>query len=372
MTRFTLFEQPAVLGLLALLPLLAWWTWRGVRRRPAIVLPTAHRLAAIAPSWRVRLRWLPAACLLLGMASLMVALAHPQEGRRQTLIDSEGIAIELVVDRSGSMLAQDFQLDGRPVDRLTAVKRVAGNFLRGDGDQLSGRSADLVGLVTFAGYADAVSPLTLDHAFVIDGLEEITIASGRSEDGTAIGDALGLAVERLQTLDADRDTEGGTNHAAARDKTSSVASKVVILLTDGQNTAGILQPMQGAEIAKAVGIKVYTIGVGTRGMALFPQRDLFTGRTVMRQVQVNIDEDTLTQMAQATGGEYFRATDTDSLAKVYARIDELEKVKLEERTVTDVRDLAVDAWGRLPPILVFAATFLIAALLLENFVFRST
>lgn len=360
MTTFTLFERPWVLALLAVLLLLAGWAWPASRRRPAVALPTAHRLGAIAPTWRTRLRWLPAACLLLAAAALIVALAHPQEGRRQTLIDSEGIAIELVVDLSGSMRAMDFQLDGRPVDRLTAVKRVAGNFLRGDGEALGGRPTDLVGLVTFARYADAVSPLTLDHAFVVDGLEESQIVREQSEDGTALGDGLGLALERLQALDSTRDP------GAAK------TSKVVILLTDGENNAGVLDPVAAAELAQAIGVRVYTIGVGTQGSAPMPQVNPFTGRTVMRQVPVSIDEETLTQMARATGGAYFRATDTDSLAGVYARIDELEKVKLEERTVTDVRDLAVDRWGQMPPVLALAAGLLMAGLLLENLVFRRT
>lgn len=365
MTTFTLFEQPWVLGLLVLPLLLALWAWSSSRRRPAVALPTAHRLGAIAPTWRTRLRWLPAACVLLAAAAMIVSLAHPQEGRRQTLIDSEGIAIELVVDLSGSMRAMDFQLDGQPVDRLTAVKRVAGNFLRGDGESLSGRPTDLVGLVTFARYADAVSPLTLDHAFVIDGLEDAQIVRDQSEDGTALGDGLGLALERLQGLDSSAGGGAGSNAAAA-------VSKVVILLTDGENNAGVLDPLAAAELAQAIGVRVYTIGVGTQGAAPMPQTNPFTGRTTLRRVPVSIDEDTLTQMAEATGGAYFRATDTDSLAGVYARIDELEKVKLEERTVTDVRDLAVDRWGRLPPVLALAAGFLVSGLLLENLVFRRT
>ena len=359
MSTFTLFAQPWVLGLLAVPLLLAVWTWAASRRRPAVALPTAHRLSAIAPTWRTRLRWLPAACLLLAAAALIVALAHPQEGRRQTLIDSEGIAIELVVDLSGSMQALDFRLDGRAVDRLTAVKRVAGNFLRGDGEGLSGRPTDLVGLVTFARYADAVSPLTLDHAFVIDGLEDAQIVRDRREDGTALGDGLGLALERLQALDVN--SSGG-----------AATSKVIILLTDGENNAGVLDPIAAAELATAIGVKVYTIGVGTQGTAPMPQTNPFTGRTTLRQVPVSIDEDTLTQMAEATGGAYFRATDTDSLAGVYARIDELEKVKLEERTVTDLRDLAVDRWGQLPPVLGLAAGLLVCGLFLENLMFRRT
>ncbi len=362
MTTFTLFAHPALLALLAVPLVLAVWAWRASRRRPAVALPTAHRLEAITPTWRTRLRWLPAACLLAAAAALIVSLAHPQEGRRKTLIDSEGIAIELVVDLSGSMRAMDFKIDGQPVDRLTAVKRVASNFMRGDGEDLAGRSTDLVGLVTFARYADAVSPLTLDHAFVIDGLEDAQIVNDRNEDGTALGDGLGLALERLQALDTKRKTA----------KSGETASKVVILLTDGENNSGVLDPLAAAELAQAIGVRVYTIGVGTHGTAPVPRVMPFTGRTVTHYAPVSIDEDTLTQMAETTGGAYFRATDTESLAGVYARIDELEKVKLEERFETDLRELAVDSWGRLPPVLGIAAGLLAAGVLLDFLVFRRT
>ena len=353
MTRFALFAQPVWLTLLLLVPLLAYAAWRASRRRAAVALPLTHRLDAIAPTLRTRLRWLPAACVLAALGLTVVAVARPQEGRHQTLIDSEGIAIELVVDTSGSMRAMDFTVDGRPTDRLTAVKRVAGNFLRGDGDRLPGRPTDLVGLITFATYADAVSPLTLDHAFVIDALENAEIAAdGESE--TAIGDALGLALERLQALD--RSDTGDT----------AAASRVVILLTDGENTAGTLTPEQAADLARSLGVRVYTIGAGTTGSAPVPVTDPFFGRTVMRQMQVRIDEDTLRDVAERTGGAYFRATDTESLAAVYAKIDELEKVKLEERTVTDVNELAVDRWGGLPPLLGVAIAVLGVGTLLEN------
>ena len=360
MSAVFLFARPWVLLLLLGVAALAVWrVWRD-RRRAAVAWSVAERaLGAVPVTWRVRARWVPTALMLLALALLVVALARPQEGRRQTTIDSEGIAIALLVDRSSSMRALDFELEGQRVDRLAAVKRVAADFLLGDADlALAGRGADLVGLITFAQYADVISTLTLDHSFVVDGLESARIVERGSEDGTAIGDAVGLAVERLQSLE------------------QPVQSRVIILLTDGENTAGSLDPLQAAELAASQGVKIYTIGVGTRGRAPVPVRGVF-GQTRIRMAQVNIDEATLTAMADATGGAYFRATDTASLAGVYRAIDELETTVLEERTVTDTRELAVDAWRdalplgwSLPPLLPLAAGALAAGVLVNLLVYR--
>ncbi len=200
--------------------------------------------------------WLPAALTLAAIAVTIVALARPREGRDQTVVEADGIAIEMVVDRSGSMRALDFQVDGKHVDRLTAIKSVASRFIQGDdetkqNDGLAGRVSDLVGLVTFAGYADAITPPTLDHAFVMAQLNYQQIVMQRSEDGTAIGDAVSLAVEKLNSLD--------------KRQQEKVKSKVVVLLTDGENNAGQVDPQQAAELAAKMGVKIYTIGVGTRG-----------------------------------------------------------------------------------------------------------
>jgi Ca-activated chloride channel family protein len=209
----------------------------------------------------------------------------------------------MVVDISSSMAALDLQLDGRPSDRLQVVKRSFRTFVEGN-DTLSGRGHDLIGMVTFARYADALCPLTLDHRTLLDLLEQVRIVTQQEEDGTAIGEAIALGVDRLRT--------------------STAQSRVMILLTDGTNNAGETTPLQAAEIAKAFGIKIYTIGTGTRGMALVPMRGR-DGQTVMQRTLVSIDEDTLTRIAETTGGRYFRATDGQALQAIYGEINRLEK-----------------------------------------------
>ena len=260
----------------------------------------------------------------------------------------------MVVDRSGSMQAMDFQVDGAHVDRLTAIKKVAGDFVIGQ-DGLQGRFSDLVGLITFAGYADGETPPTLDHAFLVSQLNSTQIVTSRSEDGTAIGDAISLAVEKLNALDA-------------RQK-EKVKSKIVILLTDGENNAGELDPIPAAELAQTMGIKVYTIGVGTNGRAPVPVIDAF-GRKTVQWMDVNLDEATLEKVAAITGAKYFRATDTDSLASIYAEIDQLEKTQVEAQHFVDYRDLAVQpymaGWITIPPMLMIAFALLMARFVLQQ------
>ncbi|HVT30840.1 MAG TPA: VWA domain-containing protein [Lacipirellulaceae bacterium] len=350
--------------LLLLLPVVAWRLWSGSR---AAALPFSGTQFAkfLRPTWRQRLAWLPGALTLAAIALMVVALARPREGRQQTIVDSEGIAMEMVVDRSGSMRAMDFQINGAHVDRLTAIKNVASHFILGDAEShthngLAGRPNDTIGLITFARAADAIMPPTLDHAFVIDQLNHQQVASRREEDGTAIGDAVSLAVEKLRSMD--------------HRKKDKIKSKIVILLTDGDNNAGAVDPLQAAELAKTMGVKVYTIGVGTRGAAPMPVRDPFSGREHIEWVDVSMDEDTLQKIAAVTGGKYFRATDTKSLASIYHEIDQLEKSKVESRHFTDYRELAVEPLheGRwlLPPVVLIALGLLSARVLLTNLVFR--
>jgi Ca-activated chloride channel family protein len=345
--------------LLLLVPPLVWWMI-ATRRRAAVAFSSTAWLADLAPSWKQRLRWLPAALRVAAILLLIVALARPQEGRKHTIVDSEGIGIEMVVDRSGSMQAMDFQVNGQPVDRLTAVKDVAAKFVTG-GDDLPGRTSDLVGLVTFARQADGIAPPTLDHPYLIGQLKRAEIATDRSEDGTAIGDALGLAVEKLTALGK------GDEH--------KMKSKVVILLTDGENNAGDVDPVQAAELAATVGVKVYTIGVGTKGRAPIPVVDPFSGRSVLQWAQVNIDEATLKKVADATGGKYFRATDTASLEQIYQDIDQLERSRVEARHFTDYRELAIEPVHAgvisLPPLVLVAFLLLVAQVVLSNTLFRT-
>ncbi len=353
-----MLHSPWYLLMLVFVPLAGWCLFAG-RRRGGVTFSSIQLLQQLPPTWRQRLAWLPRGLTLLAVTLLIVGLARPRAGREQTIVESEGIAIELVVDRSGSMRAMDFQIDGQPVDRLTAIKSVAGKFVSG-GDGLEGRPSDMVGLVTFAGFADAVTPPTLDHAFLIANLNATPMAASRREDGTAIGDAVALAIEKLNALDDQQ--------------AKKIDSKIVILLTDGENTAGELEPMQAAELAESLGIKVYTIGVGTQGQAPVPVRDAFTGRQVIQWMNVNIDEDALQRLAETTGGRYFRATDTDSLKDIYLEIDQLEKSELESQQFVNYRELAVQpmelgSW-RVPPLLLLACWCLLGRWWLEQTWFR--
>jgi len=325
-----MFHNPWFLTLLLLVPFAAWRLWRA-NQVTSINYSSAASTWSVRPTLRQRLIWLPPAMTLLAIVLMVLSLARPRHGREQTMVSTNGVAIELVVDRSGSMQALDFQIDGKSVDRLTAIKNVAGKFVMGsEGSDnrmaLEGRVSDLIGLVTFAGYADAITPLTLDHAFLVGQLERAEIVTNRREDGTAIGDAISLAVDKLNNLDARQAEE--------------IKSKVVILLTDGENTAGEIDPEAAAELAKTMGVKVYTIGVGTRGLAPFPVR-LFDGRIRIQDERVNIDEVTLTKIAETTGGKYFRATDTESLEAIYNEINQLETTEVETQQFVDYRELAV-------------------------------
>lgn len=360
-----MFHHPWFLLLLPIAPLVGWRLW-SAGRETAVNFSSAAAQWSERPSWRQRLLWLPSALLVAALTLMILGLARPRHGREQTIVDSEGIAIELVVDRSSSMQALDFLIDQQNVDRLTAIKNVASKFVAGDedgGGSLSGRVSDLIGLISFAGYADPITPPTLDHSFLIAQLDSTRIVDarreGRGEDGTAIGDAISLAIEKLSTLD--------------ERQADQIKSKVIILLTDGENNAGEIEPAQAAELAAAMGIKIYTIGVGTKGRAPFPVRTL-SGRIVIQYEYVNIDEETLQAIADQTGGKYFRATDTESLEAIYNEIDQLEKTKVESQQFVDYRELAVQSARvggfRLPPLLLLAFVLLAARSLLQTTILR--
>jgi len=253
-------------------------------------------------------------------------------------------------------------VEGGRVDRLTAVKKVLTDFVEGGGD-LEGRPNDLVGLVAFARHADTASPLTLDHPHVINALNSVTIATERNEDGTAIGDAVALAVERLRELEERGDDAG-----------RKIKSKVIVLLTDGENNSGDISPETAAEIAAAFDVKLYAIGVGSDGAAPIQVKDAF-GRVRTHRVPVSIDEETLTAMADSTGGRYFRAADTEGLSQIYEEIDRLEKTTTEHRRYKLYRDLAVRpmniAGFGFPPLLLVALLLLAAEQLLVHTRFRT-
>jgi Ca-activated chloride channel family protein len=260
-------------------------------------------------SWRVRVAFLPAALSMLAAASLAVAMAGPRTPHAQTKVTREGIAIMAVIDHSGSMRACDLVKNDLSVDRLSVVKDVFREFVVG-GKAGRGRPDDPIGLIAFSRYADSLCPLTLDHGNLVSMVDDLEIVNERDEDGTALGDGLALAVERLRQ--------------------SAAKSKVAILLTDGMNNTGAVEPGQAAELAASQKIKVYCIGAGTDGLALYPFVDRNTGRLQLRPKHVKIDEEALKEIAAKTGGRYFRATDKDSLTGIYAEIDRLERTKIRE------------------------------------------
>lgn len=360
-----IFHQPSIwfLLLISLTPLI-WWNYMSRRRRPAVVFSSVEPLHRAGATWAIRVRWIIPLSRTLAVILLIVCLARPQITEQEIRTFSEGIAIQLVVDRSGSMRAMDFKLDGKPVDRLEVVKHVVENFIAG-GEDLPGRKHDLIGIIAFASFPDSICPLTLDYEHSVKAIRQVEPAVGSQESGTAIGEAIALGVERLHSLEQRRELM----------ESSQVRSKVMILLTDGENNVGDIDPITAAEMAATFGIRIYTIGAGTnRGSAPIPFQDAF-GRTRMQNVPVSIDEDTLKKIAEISDGQYFRATDTDSLAKIYARIDELEKTEIEEKRYVHFSELAVETlpWGslRLPPLLLIVFLLLALEMLLTSTKFRT-
>ncbi|RME47080.1 MAG: VWA domain-containing protein [Caldilineae bacterium] len=333
MTTFR-FASPWLLALLAIVPLLAWWHLRARRRRrPAALRYADTRPAAhLPPSWRLRLRPLLPALRLATLALLVVAAARPQAGHATEVIRGEGVDIALALDISGSMASLDFQ----PQNRLEAAKQVIAEFV-------AERRYDRIGLVVFAQEAFNQSPPTIDHDVLLRLLKDVRLSTDLGvDDGTAIG--LGLA------------------NAANMLKDSTAKSKVVILLTDGVNNAGQIDPLTAAEAARALGIKVYTIGAARPGKVPFPQRGLLGTDIVYRESE--LDEDLLRQIADRTGGLYFRAKDTAGLQKIYEEINSLEKSKVEIRTYTRYRELA--AWLLVPALILFALEMVLRQTLLRT------
>lgn len=326
------FADPWLLLLLLALPLLAWLKGRR-GGQPAFLYSSVGLVKGIsgvtrshARSILARLRWLALALLILG-------LARPQRGATEEPLRASGVDIVVALDLSGSMISEDFVIANERVNRLTVAKEVLREFIRK-------RSNDRIGLVAFARYPYVAAPLTLDHDFLAQQVDRLQL--GSVEDGTAIGSGLMAALNRLRDVKA--------------------RSKIVILMTDGQNNAGKVPPLTAAETAEALGVRVYAIGVGTRGKAPVPYYDAF-GAKRYQEVAVDIDEDTLQQMAKRTGGAYFRADSTDTLREIYARIDRLERT---EATVRKYR-----YYGELFHLLVLPGWFLLMLeIILSNTVWR--
>jgi len=290
----TRFLQPEWFWLLALLPLVL--LWRG-RRGPvaAIEYSDVSLAREVARRGRSRIGMLLWMLPILAGALMIVGLARPQRADGRSEVTANGIDIVLGLDVSGSMQALDFHIQNQRVNRIQVVKTVVSKFI----DE---RPDDRIGIIAFAGAPYLVSPITLDHDWLQQNLERVAV--GGVDDGTAIGSAIAAGVNRLRLTQA--------------------KSKVIILLTDGVNNTGKISPIAAAEAAKAMGIKVYTIGVGVRGDAPIPVRDA-VGNARMVMAKVDVDEKTLQAVADATGGKFYRATDTDSLQMIYEQINRLEK-----------------------------------------------
>ena len=327
------FLQPELLWLLALLPIVM--LLRG-RRGPVAAIEFSDIGVAREAARRSRSRiggwiWLMP---LLAAALMIVGLARPQRGHSRTEITANGIDILLALDVSGSMQALDFKVEGRRVNRIEVVKSVVSKFIEE-------RPNDRIGLIAFAAAPYLVSPLTLDHDWLQQNLERVTTAVA-NEDGTAIGSAIAAGVNRLRATTA--------------------KSKVVILLTDGMNNTGKIAPIAAAEAAKAMGVKIYTIGVGVRGMAPVPVRDEAGNMRIMMD-KVDVDEKTLQTVADDTGGSFYRATDTDSLQKIYQQINRLETTARTVQKFEHYEELY--SWALIP-----AAAFMGLGLLLQYTRFR--
>jgi Ca-activated chloride channel family protein len=322
---FWLLLVPLVLGL-------AWWRVQR-RRRPAAIFSSVAEFRDLPVTIAQRARHLLPYAYGLGLCLVIVALARPQSGKSETRVSGLGIAIEIVLDVSGSMEALDFQLEGRDVNRLDAVKHVINDFVLGSRQSgLAGRPDDLIGLIAFGGFADSKCPLTLDHGALVDIVEGLEVpkpvrdSRGRvinaealqEELATAIGDGVALAVDRLRGAQA--------------------KSKVIVLLTDGDSNAGAVDPREAAKIAQESGVKLYTIGIGSSGVVPFPQEDEF-GNRVLMPAEFRIDEELLREMAQTAGGKYFHAADSEGLAQVYTQIDQLEKTQVEETKFSEYTEL---------------------------------
>ena len=325
------FVYPAALAALALVPLLlAWRWWRRDRHRLVFTVSAAALHRRQAGRGRVALRYLPPALRLAAIALLAFALARPQGGTRTREVTSEGVDIILTLDISTSMKGEDFQ----PRNRLEEAKAQAAEFI-------AKRENDRIGLVPFAGQAFTQCPLTLDHGLLDQFLGQVKM--GVVEDGTAIGSALATATNRLRE--------------------SSAKSKVIVLLTDGDNNAGSVDPLTAARAAAAMGIKIYTIGVGKDGRVPYPVDDMLFGKRYQWVVS-NLDETVLREIASLTRGRYFRAESNEALARIYAEIDKLERTEVSSVERVDYHEAGLRFL--LPAVLLLLLEFLLAHTLLRS------
>lgn len=304
-----------------------WWYRQ--KKEVAIQFSSSLLLSPVTGGFKAWVAQYSYLARLLALVFFLIALAGPQQVLDATPHKADGIDIILAIDASGSMAAEDFKIDGTRVNRLAAVKRVVHDFIQK-------RDSDRIGLVVFSQFAYTVCPLTLDKEWLLDNLDRIHL--GMMEDGTAIGSALASSVARL--------------------KGSSAKSRIVILLTDGINNAGKVAPLEAAKIAQALHVRVYAIGAGSKGPVPFPIQD-FWGRRAYQNVEINLDEATLKEIAAVTQGKYFWAMDADSLRSVYAEIDKMEKSDIQQTGYREYRQL-------FPLFLVIALVLLWGEIILSN------
>jgi len=324
------FEDPWWFLLIPVVLLVFWWKDRK-RGQHVFLFGNTGLLKTLKSGWSVRVRLGIIVVLYLGLLLLITALARPQAGREEFRVKTSGIAITMCLDRSGSMEAMDFVIDGERRNRLDVVKQIFRDFVLGK-EGFAGRPDDLISVTAFGGYVDTHCPLTLDHeslAGILDSIklpEPLFDSNGRivsnkileEESATAIGDALASCVETLKSCDA--------------------KSKVIILLSDGAQNTGVLSAQEGASLAKKYGIRVYTIGIGSNRPVPFPVYDMNGQRGYSRQI-LELDEQTLKKIAETTSGKYFHADNTDTLKNIYEEIDSLEKTEQEGLAFTKYNDL---------------------------------
>jgi Ca-activated chloride channel family protein len=306
--EFSFYNPLFLIGLL-LVPLYLYSYLRG-RKETAVRFSSIRLPKEINPGPGSPLRHSPAALRALSLVFLVLALARPRQGIRETRFAEEGIEIVIAIDVSNSMLAEDFTWGGRRMNRLAVAKEVIAPFIRE-------RRGDRIGLVVFAGRAYTQCPLTVDYGILLDLLEKVEI--GMVEDQTAIGSAIVTGLNRLRQTEAE--------------------SKIIILLTDGENNAGKIDPLTAARLAAGLEVKIYPVGIGSNQPVPYPVRDPWTGRTIFQDVIIPLNDRSLAEIAETTGGEYFRAAETGTLEKIFARIDEMEKTPAEAVIFTEYREL---------------------------------
>jgi Ca-activated chloride channel family protein len=341
------FNTPIAFILLLLIPLVIW-PWR-MRRSGAVQFSSTDNVTRAGKSMRQKLSFLLPVLRGLSLLLLIIALARPQVGTERVRDINKGIAIEVVLDRSSSM-GEEMDYKGTRMTRLDAVKNVFRDFVMGDGRGLPGRPNDLVGMISFARYADTICPLTLAHGALEPFLDSIKLVTRRNEDGTSVGDALALAAARLKRAEDTLSLQTGKGNSPDY----QIKSKIIILLTDGANNAGKRDPLAAADLAAKWGIKVYAIGIGS-------SRQSFFGGFMMQPQTA--DPDTLKMIARKTGGIYRSANSAKALQSIYKEIDELEKSEIESVRFMDYKEQFV-------PYALLALFFIILEIVLNETVFR--